>query len=143
LSGHWIDQVAKRRSSKLIVLDMDSSVSPTHGGQEQSVWNGHFGCTCYHPLFVFNQYGDLERCALRPGNVHSSDGWEAVLKPVVARYQESAESIAFRGDAAFAQPSMYEFLEAEGIEYAIRLPANQLLQAEIAHMLKRPLGRPA
>jgi hypothetical protein len=36
--------------------------------------NGHFGCTCYHPLFVFNQLGDVERCALRSGNVHSADG---------------------------------------------------------------------
>ena len=42
----------------------DSSVSPTHGQQEGSAWNGHFGCTCYHPLFVFNQFGDLERCCL-------------------------------------------------------------------------------
>jgi hypothetical protein len=75
--------------------------------------------------------------------VHSADGWEAVLKPVVARYQASATSIAFRGDAAFAQPSIYEYLESEDIEYAIRLPANQILQAEIAHMLKRPVGRPA
>ena len=25
-----------------------------HGEQEMSVWNGHFACTCYHPLFVFN-----------------------------------------------------------------------------------------
>jgi Transposase DDE domain group 1 len=33
------------------ILDMDSSESPTHGEQEGSVWNGHFGCTCYHPLF--------------------------------------------------------------------------------------------
>lgn len=74
LSGHWIDQVAKRRPRGRAVLDMDSSVSPTHGDQESSVWNGHFGCTCYHPLFVFNQDGDLERCALRPGNVHSADG---------------------------------------------------------------------
>ena len=49
---------------------MDSSESPTHGEQEGSAYNGHFGCTCYHPLFVFNQFGDLERCALRPGNVH-------------------------------------------------------------------------
>jgi hypothetical protein len=32
-------------------------------------------------LFVFNQFGDLERCALRPGNVHSADGWDGVLKP--------------------------------------------------------------
>src|SRR5262249_34145448 len=52
---------------------MDSSVSPTHGEQEMSVWNGHYACTCYHPLFVFNQFGDLERCALRAGNVHSAD----------------------------------------------------------------------
>lgn len=143
LSGHWIDQVAKRHQRGRVVLDLDSSVSPTHGDQESSVWNGHFGCTCYHPLFVFNQYGDLERCALRPGNVHSADGWEAVLEPVVSRYQNSAESIAFRGDAAFAQPRIYEYLESKGIEYAIRLPANQILQAEIAHMLKRPVGRPA
>ena len=53
---------------------MDSSVSPTHGEQEISVWNGHYACTCYHLLFVFNQFGDLERSALRPGNVHSADG---------------------------------------------------------------------
>ena len=122
---------------------MDSSVSPTHGDQEGSVWSGHFVCTCYHPLFVFNQYGDMERCALRPGNVHSADAWEAVLKPVVARYRATANSIAFRGDAAFAQPNMYDYLESEGIEYAIRLPSNQILQAEIGHLLKRPVGRPA
>jgi len=143
LSGHWIDQVATRRSRNRIVLDMDSSVSPTHGDQENSVWNGHFSCTCYHPLFVFNQFGDLERCALRPGNVHSADGWEDVLKPVIARYQGAVDRIAFRGDAAFAQPGMYEFLESERIEYAIRLPANQILQARISHLLKRPVGRPA
>ena len=126
-----------------MVLDLNSSVSPTHGDQESSVRNGHFGCTCYHPLFVFNQYGDLERCALRPGNVHSADDWEAVLKPVVARYQGTGTRIAFRGDAAFAQPSMYEFLEAEGIDYAIRLPSNRILQARISHLLKRPVGRSA
>jgi hypothetical protein len=44
----------------------------------------HFGCTCYHSLFVFNQFGDVERCTLRPGNVHSADGWRALLEHVVA-----------------------------------------------------------
>ncbi len=142
LSGYWINRVGGRRSNQEIVLDMDSSVSPTHGEQEKSAWNGHFGCTCYHPLFVFNQFGDLERCTLRPGNVHSADGWEDVLKPIVARYQGQSVPIRFRADAAFAMPSMYEFLESEGIEYAIRLPANQVLQARISHLLKRPVGRP-
>src|SRR6202011_333355 len=83
LSGKWIDSVHGRRPPRGILLDMDSSVSPTHGEQENSVWNGHCARTCYHPLFVFNQFGDLERCALRPGNVHSADRWDGVLKPVV------------------------------------------------------------
>ena len=94
-----------------------SSVSPTHGEQENSVWNGHYACTCYHPLFLFNQFGDLERCALRPGNVHSADGWDEVLKPVVARYRGKVSLIYFRADAGFANPEVYEFLEAERIKY--------------------------
>src|SRR5262245_33250371 len=60
---------------------------PTHGEQDNSVWNGHYACTCYHPLFVFNQFGDLERCTLRAGTVHSADGWDDEIKPVVARSQ--------------------------------------------------------
>ena len=119
LSGQWIDAVHDRRPPRGAVLDMDSSVSPTHGEQENSVWNGHYDCTCYHPLFVFNQFGDLERSALRPGNVHSADGWDGVLKPVVARYQGKVSRIYFRADAGFANPDVYEYLEAEGIKYAI------------------------
>jgi len=120
---------------------MDSSESPTYGEQEGSAYNGHFGCTCYHPLFVFNQLGDVERCALRSGNVHSANGWSAVLEPVVARYR-TVKRRYFRGDAAFANPEIYEFLEAEGYGYAIRLPTNHVLQGEIGHLLKRPVGRP-
>ncbi len=51
LSGDWIDRVHDRRPPKMIILDMDASVSPTHG--------------------------DLERCALRPGNAHSADSHRA------------------------------------------------------------------
>jgi hypothetical protein len=65
-----------------------------------------------------------ERCALRPGNVHSVDGWESVLKPVVERYKGKVSRIYFRADAGFANPEVYEFLEVERIEYAIRLPAK-------------------
>jgi hypothetical protein len=124
LSGQWIDKVHARRPPRGIVLDMDSSVSPTHGEQENSVWNGDYEGACYRPLFVFNQFGDLERCALRPGNVHSADGWEGVLKPVVAQYQGKVSRIYFRADAGFANPEVYEYLEGEGIKYAIRLPAK-------------------
>src|SRR3954471_16984391 len=142
LCGRWIDRVHARRPVKGIVLDMDSSVSPTYGEQEGAAYNGHFGCTCYHPLFVFNQFGDLERCALRPGNVHSAEDWREVLEPVIARYRERGCALYFRGDAAFAKPEIYELLEDEGIGYAIRLPANSVLQERIGHLLTRPVGRP-
>src|SRR5919199_5128192 len=142
LSGRWIDTVHARRPVTVIVLDMDSSVSPTYGAQEGSAYNGHFGGTCYHPLFVFNQFGDLERCALRPGNVHSAEGWRELLEPVIARYRDGVRRRYFRADAAFASPEVYECLEAEGYGYAIRLPANAVLQKRIAHLLKRPVGRP-
>jgi Transposase DDE domain group 1 len=142
LSGRWIDRVHARRPVRGIVLDMDSSVSPTHGEQEGTAYNGHFGCPCYHPLFVFNQFGDLERCALRPGNVHSAEGWRDVLEPVVARYRTTMKRRYFRADAGFASPEVYEFLEAEDYGYVIRLPANAVLQRRITHLLTRPVGRP-
>jgi hypothetical protein len=94
-------------------------------------------------LFLFNQFGDLERCALRPGNVHSADGWDELLKPVVARYRGKVSLICFRADAGFANPEVYEFLEDEQIKYAIRLPTNRVLQERIGYLLKRPVGRPS
>jgi hypothetical protein len=142
LPGQWIDKVRRRRGVKTVILDMDSSESPTYGEQEGSAYNGHFACTCYHPLFVFNQFGDVERCTLRPGNVHSADGWRALLEPVIARYRGTVKRVYFRGDAAFANPEVYELLESEGASYTIRLPANQVLQDKIGYLLRRPVGRP-
>ena len=51
LSGRWIDLAHRNRKLSNLVLDMDSSVSETYGHQQGSAYNGHFGCTCYHPLF--------------------------------------------------------------------------------------------
>ena len=73
LSGTWIYVVHQRKLLKHIILDMDSSVSPTYDHQEGSAYNGFFECACYHSLFCFNQFGDVERALLRNGNVHSAD----------------------------------------------------------------------
>ena len=47
-----------------------------------------------------------------------------------------------RGDAAFASPGMYVYLENKRFWYAIRLPANEVLYERIDHLLTRPVGRP-
>ena len=144
LNGQWIDRFHDRNGLKYIVLDMDSSVSPTHGDQEGAAWNGHFDCSCYHPNFLFNQFGMLERCALRNGNVHSADGWRDVLDPVIARYAgRNLGGRFFRADAAYAIPALYERLEEAGYFYAIRMKKNAVLEGCIAHRLTRPVGRPS
>ena len=109
-----------------VTLDIDSSESPVHGAQEQSAYNGHFESVCYHPLFVFNPEGDCLAAKLRPGNVHSADGWDEVLLPIIDRYRARAQTVVVRADAAFALPALYEALERRGVRYAIRLPANDV-----------------
>ena len=76
------------------------------------------------------------------GNVHSAERWREVLEPVVKRYQEKGVRLLFRADAAFAKPEVYEYLESRDTGYAMRLPANEVLQGNIRHLLKRPVGRP-
>ena len=142
LSGRWIDTVQQRRPLKELILDLDSSVSETYGKQQGTAYNGHFECLCYHPLFLFNQFGDLERVLLRRGNKASAKYWRRVLLPVIERYRQYDIPKFFRGDAAFAIPELYAFLEAEQFFYTIRLKANAVLEREIEHLLTRPVGRP-
>jgi hypothetical protein len=93
-------------------------------------------------LFCFNHFGDLERALLRNGNVHSADDWRRLLEPIVNGYRRYDILRFFRGDAAFANPEMYRYLEAEGYFYAIRLKENPILHEKVEHILTRPVGRP-
>jgi hypothetical protein len=129
-------------SPRRIVLDIDSTEVRVHGRQEQSAYNGHFESTCYHPLLLFNREGDCLAVKLRPGNVHSADGWEELQLPEIDWQQAQGKEVAFRGDAAFAKPELYEALEERDVKYAIRLPANDNLQRNIPELLTRPVGRP-
>ena len=142
LNAKWVDGAMTHTAYRRVILDIDSSESPVHGEQEEASYNGHFGSMCYHPLFVFNQFGDCEGAMLRAGNVHSAHRWRDVLEPILARYERTGVRRYFRADAAFAKPDICEYLEEREVLYAIRLPGNEVLQQEIAALLRRPVGRP-
>jgi hypothetical protein len=85
----------------------------------------------------------VERCAPRSGNVRSAASWREVREPVVARYRGTAVSAAMR---LSPNTEIYEFLEAKGMGFAIRLPANRVLanravQDKIDYLLKRRYSR--
>ena len=142
MKAQWVDGAMAHTPHRRVILDMDSSESPVHGEQERAAYNGHFSSVCYHPLFVFNQFGDCEGAMLRPGNVHSAHDWRDVLEPILSRYERTGVRRYFRADAAFAKPGVYEYLEGRRVLYAIRLPSNEVLQWEIAPLLRRLVGRP-
>jgi hypothetical protein len=96
---------------------MDSTEIPVYGAQEQSAYNGHFESTCYHPLLLFNGQGDCLAAKLRPGNVDSAEGWDELLLPEIERQHRLGKEVAFRADAAFAKPEIYEALVSRGVKY--------------------------
>jgi hypothetical protein len=124
-------------SPRLVVLDMDSTEVRVHGRHEQSAYNGHFESTRYHPLLLFNRQGECLAAKLRPGNVHSADGWEELLLPEIDRQQAQGKEVTF------CKPELYEALEERTVKYAIRLPANDNLQRNITELLTRPVRRPS
>ena len=74
--------------------------------------------------------------------MHSANDWEGLLLPEIERQQQHGKEVVVRADAAFAKPELYEALEGRGVNYAIRIPANENLERDIAE-LPRPVGRPS
>ena len=63
--------------------------------------------------------------------------------PEIDRQQGAGRRVAFRADAAFARPAIYEALEQRDVDYAIRMPANKTLELAVEDILFRPPGRPS
>jgi hypothetical protein len=118
------------------------SAESVAGHLDQSRYDGHFESIWYHPhpLLRLNREGECLAARLRPGNVHSADGWEELLLPEIERHQTLNKEVVFRGDAAFANPKLYEALEERGVKTAIRVPANDNLQRKITELLTRPVA---
>jgi len=135
------DTRLRRKNTKRLIIDLDSTEDPAHGKQKGVAYNGHFAQNCFHPLFCFSSEGDCLRAKLRPGNVHAAAG-ALVIRPMVERYRAWFTLFWFRGDAAFAKPETYEYCEEQRLTSFIRLPANENLAKLVAPHLGRPVGRP-
>ena len=79
---------------------------------------------------------------LRPGNVHSADNWRVVLDPILARYERTGVRRYFKPMPPSPSQASMSTWRSGASSYAIRLTNNQVLEAEIAPLLRRPVGRP-
>ena len=80
-------------------------------------------------------------CSVRATYIARATGGRCWIRYCLAMRRRDVRRY-FRADAAFAKPDIYEYLEERQVLYAIRLPGNEVLQREIAPLLRRPVGRP-
>jgi len=67
---------------------------------------------------------------------------ENALDAIVKRHEQTQRKY-FRWGTVFAIPDICEYLEEHSLQYAIRLPANEILKQEIGCLLTRSVGRPS
>ena len=143
LEATVIRRVGRRHSrARVVTIDLDPSVDPTHGQQPFAFFNGHYGTWCYLPMLGFlsvdghpEQY--LFHARLRPGVVKEVRGTIALLRRTVelARRAFRKARIRVRLDAGFAYPQIFDVLEELKVEYLVAMPENSALSNRAAtHM---------
>lgn len=126
------DRYYKLKVPEEIILDVDSTNSPTYGDQHGSAYNFHYGENGYHPILMFDGVtGDCLKAALRSGNVYTSRQVVAFVGPELKRLRKKFPNIKIilRGDSGFASPELYKICEEHGVNFVIRLKSNARLQA--------------
>jgi hypothetical protein len=136
LASIVIERHAKRlrRKARLITIDLDPTDDPTHGTQQLSFFNGHYGSFCYLPMVGMIQFDDereqhLVAVVLRPGNAPCSRGAIGILRRIILKLRKAFPKarLRVRLDGGFATPAVFDYLELERIEYLVAMASNAVL----------------
>jgi hypothetical protein len=121
-----------------IILDLDATDDPVHGGQEGRFFHGYYGHYCFLPLYVF--CGEhLLRARLRPSNIDASAGTVEELAPLVEQIRKRwpKVQIILRADSGFAREQIMGWCEENGVDYVFGLAKNPRLVRKLAREMKR------
>jgi hypothetical protein len=124
------EQVPRR-----IILDIDDTCDPVHGGQQLALFHAHYGERCFLPIHVYEAVsGKPVAVILRPGK--TPDGAEVmlVLRHVVGaiRRRWPKVDILVRGDSHYARHEALGWCERNRVAYAFGLAGNKVLLARVA-----------
>lgn len=128
----------RRQPPTQVILDVDATDDPTHGQQVLTAFHGYFEQHQYFPLLVFDGATGFPLAAwLRPGTAHASWGAVELLSAIVGQLRAAWPDVTIlvRGDGGFAVPEMYDFCEAERLDYVLGFAGNAVLQDRTAQAL--------
>ena len=122
---------------KQVLFDLDSTLLNTYGKQEGEGFNYHYSNNGYHPLLCYDGLtGDLIKAQLRNGTDYSCTGVVDFMQPLLDEYLKKYPDteLFLRGDSGFATPDLFRQCETNGLSYAIRLKANNILYKNAKHL---------
>ena len=125
---------AHDRAPREIVLDLDNTDIPLHGGQEGRFFHGYYDEFCYLPLYVFcGRHLLLAR--QRRANVAGSDGAVEEMARIIAQIRRKWRwvRIILRGDSGFANDPLMRWCEANRVDYVFGLARNSRLEAALGN----------
>lgn len=132
-----------RRKARRITIDLDPTDDPTHGAQQLSFFNGHYGTFCYLPMVATLQFDDerekyLFAVVLRPGNAPCSRGAIGILRRALARLRQAFRKprLRVRLDGGFASPAILDYLQQERVEYLVGFAGNSALEARVEPLMR-------
>jgi len=134
-----LDQMSAAGAPDEIILDLDATDDPLHGGQEGRFFHGYYRHYCYLPLYVFAGDYLLGAC-LRPSDIDGAKGSLAELRRIVGaiRRRWPDKRIIVRADSGFCRDWLMRWCEAvPGVEYVIGLAKNARLKDRISGELGR------
>lgn len=136
LSEAWVDRYVAsiKPDRKRIVLDIDSTDDPAHGGQQLSFFNGYYDQHQLDELLIFDgETRQLVLPVLRPGNSHTARWAFSILKRIIRKIRARFPDvrIELRADSGFSCPELYKLVEDFGLVFAVGLPANAVLKAMV------------
>ena len=127
-----------------VTIDLDPTDDLTHGAQQLTFFNGHYGGWCYLPLLAFltfDREAEQYLCAavLRPGNATAGAGTVGVLCRLLPVLRAAFPQARFlvRLDGGFATPEVFDFLDAEPrLDYVVAMAKNAVLERQASSAMQ-------
>jgi hypothetical protein len=134
----------RRGKARRITIELDPTDDPTHGGQQLSLFNGHYDTWCYLPIAGFLKFDDepeqhLFTYVLRSGKAPAKLGALAILHRLLEKLIDAfpKAEILVRLDGGFASPEIFDYLEDARLLYVVAMAENTVLARFAEPLMKK------
>ena len=144
------DQFLKRMTDRphqpaRLLFDIDSTVLVLYGEREHARIGYNpikRGRPSYHPLLCFEgQSRDYWHGELRPGDVHTAAGVQALLQACFAKRTDPRQSVIVRADKGFYDGALLEWLEAQHARFVIVARLTAPIKRKLGHLRYTTVSR--